>query len=98
MLSRLHSVSVRCNKQDSNPISDARKRFEKRRNTIAKENFNKIVNIVNADLKDSQEFLTELDKLHRIEFDKLVNKNKENDVTVVTPSEVIDDDNIFANS
>lgn len=84
----LSKLKINCSLKSENPIVDARKRFEKKRNIVLKDNFNKIANIASSEVKDLKGFIDELDQLHRKEFDKLLNKNAE----VVEADEI---DNIF---
>lgn len=51
-----------------NKIVDARRSFEKRRLVSVKENFNKLVMIATADVKELSDFLKELDDAHKREL------------------------------
>ncbi len=55
-------------KRSENVIQVAKRRFEKKRFVSLKENFNKLVAIATADTKELQEFLVELDELHKKEL------------------------------
>jgi hypothetical protein len=84
----LSKLKINCSIKSNNPIVDARKRFEQKRNIVLKDNFNKIANIASSEIKDLKGFIDELDQLHRKEFDKLVNKTPE----IIEADEI---DNIF---
>jgi hypothetical protein len=74
MLNKLRTVRCVASSSDNNPIVNARKKFEKTRSVVAKEHLNKLIIIGTSEVKDIQTFITELDQLHRKEFDSLINK------------------------
>ena len=81
----------------TNPITNARKAFEKKRNVTLKQNVNTLLNIANSDLKECSVFLKQLDTLHKAEVDKIFKKMKpdtEEESTALVVEEA-DDENIF---
>lgn len=92
MLNRARCVQARCDasrKDAVNPVVAARKRFEKKRSSVLKDNFNKIVLIGTAEIADVKEFLVELDQIHKKEVEGWFNKDPKQ-------PEVVDADNIFS--
>jgi hypothetical protein len=80
-------ITCEANKPDS-PIQTARKTFEKKRQITLKENINKLVTIATADTKELNEFLKELDVLHKKEL-------MPNSVKTAESSESEESENIF---
>lgn len=63
-------LRVRCSQQNStNPVTVARKKFEKAREQTLKENFNRLVFIATNDVRQVTDFVKELDEIHKKAFD-----------------------------
>ena len=101
ILSRSRIIGTQCfaassPKKSSNPISEARKRFESKRSDIAKGNFNKLLNIGKSETDDVGSFIKELDVLHRKAVDNLFRSDKQ---VEYVDAEVVDEkENIFVKS
>lgn len=68
---------IRSSKKD-NPVTTSRKAFEAKRVKTAKENLNKVLIIANTDIRECNEFIKELDTLHKQQFQTLWDKVKAN--------------------
>lgn len=99
---KTRSLVVKCRAagEKENPINLAKKRFDNKRNVVLKDNLNKIVSIGNAELKDLNEFMKELDLLHRKEINDWFNKkdvsvSRSHVAEVVGSDDDENDENIF---
>ena len=87
-------------KPKENPINASRKAFEKKRGVTLKENVNALLKIANTDIKESGDFIKNLDELHKQAL-KEIFKKKESEESVVKESveiSVVDEnenENIF---
>ncbi len=106
IISKSRMLTCRCHasaEKKENPITVARKAFEKKRAVNAKENLNKVIRVADADLKEYGNFFKELEEIHRKEFlsfhDKMIAPLKKttdsSDEKVVAEDE---DENIFKKS
>ncbi len=82
-----------------NPITVARKAFEKKRAVNAKENLNKVLRVADSDLKEYFNFFKELEEIHRKEFlelhDKMIAPVKKMTEQSVEEKDSEDEENIF---
>ena len=116
---RKSTVSVSCkaspkvngnNRKFMQRAQDTVKEFGKKRNTVAKENLNKLVSVSQQEVQELSELFKELDVLHKAQFDELKTafkaswtkaqgEEKEQGDEVVAVTEVVepivDETNIF---
>jgi alanyl-tRNA synthetase len=94
--SRVAFVPTCSSAKKENPISSARKAFEKKRTASLKENVNNLLSIANSDIKEYSGFIKELDDLHKKEFqqvfDSLKTRLNKNNADLKESS---DEENIF---
>lgn len=73
-----------------------RKEFEKKRSVQIKDNFNKLIVIANAEIKEYKDLFTKLDTEHREYFKNIFNKDNKHDKNSLMSSEDEDEKtNVF---
>ena len=89
-------MTLRCSSQkQENPITVARKAFEKKRSNTVKKNFNKLLFVANTDAKEVGDFFKELDEIHKKELSMLFDKFKSKTITTKEDDNGDEDSNIF---
>ena len=84
------------NKKFFTKTRDAIKQFNKKRTDVAKENFNKLVAISQQEVQEINDFIKELDTLHRDQFEEIKQSFKNNNITEdETVQEDENEENIF---
>jgi hypothetical protein len=96
--SRSAVVTSRCcasKKNETNPVTVSRKRFEAKRGVSLKENLNKLLVIANADIKEYGDFIKDLDEIHKKEVNTFIDKVKAGGPSSSSSSSEDEGENIF---
>lgn len=88
--SRINIITRASADKKENPISIARKAYEAKRTVTAKENLNKLLMIASSDIKELNEFIKDLDDIHKKEMTEIVTK-----IQGKKKDEIVEDENIF---
>ena len=83
------------NKKFFSKTRDTIKQFSKKRTDVAKENFNKLVTISQQEVQEINDFIKELDTLHRDQFEEIKQSFNNNLTRDETVSEDVKEENIF---